>query len=59
MFELPVLITETRTGFRLAVMVNEDVVISRSISRADLEQLKVRINAALGDDGRTFADWDS
>jgi RNA-binding protein YlmH len=59
MFDLPVLITETENGFRLAVMVNEDVVISRSLSRADLEQLKVRINAALGDEGRSFADWDT
>ena len=59
MFDLPVLITETENGVRLAVMVNEDVVISRSLSRADLEQLKVRINAALGDEGRSFADWDT
>ena len=59
MFDLPVLITETEAGFRLAVMVNEDVVISRSMSRADLEQLKVRINAALGEEARNFADWDS
>ncbi|GJL87397.1 MAG: hypothetical protein DHS20C03_11060 [Minwuia thermotolerans] len=59
MFDLPVLISETEAGFRLAVMVNEDVVISRSMSRADLEQLKVRINAALGEEDRNFADWDS
>ncbi|MDF1722784.1 MAG: hypothetical protein P1U65_19085 [Minwuia sp.] len=59
MFDLPVLISETEAGFRLAVMVNEDVVISRSMSRADLEQLKVRINAALGDAEPSFADWDS
>lgn len=59
MFDLPVLITETEAGFRLAVMVNEDVVISRSMSRADLEQLKVRISAALGEEDRNFADWDS
>lgn len=59
MFDLPVLISETEAGFRLAVMVNEDVVISRSMSRADLEQLKVRINAALGDPEPSYADWDS
>ncbi len=59
MFDLPVLISETESGFRLAVMVNEDVVISRSMSRADLEQLKVRISAALGEVEPSFADWDS
>jgi len=57
MFELPVLISESKTGFRLAVAINDDTVISRKLSRADLEQLRVRIDAALGVEPNVFDDW--
>lgn len=57
MFELPVLISESKDGFRLAVAINDDTVISRKLSRADLEQLRVRIDAALGVEANVFDDW--
>ena len=60
MFELPVMISERAGGFRIAVMISDDVVVSRGLSRADLEQLRVRINAALGETGSIFDDdWES
>lgn len=57
MFDLPVLITESKDGFRIAVAINDDAVISRRMSRADLEQLRVRIDAALGVKNSDFDDW--
>ncbi|WP_417517414.1 hypothetical protein [Minwuia sp.] len=57
MFDLPVLISETKNGFRIAVAINDDSVISRRLSRADLEQLRVRIDAALGVAPSEFDDW--
>lgn len=57
MFDLPVLITENQEGYRIAVAINDDAVISRRMSRADLEQLRVRIDAALGVEPTAFDDW--
>lgn len=57
MFDLPVLISENKSGFRIAVAINDDSVISRKLSRADLEQLRVRIDAALGVTADAFDDW--
>ncbi|WP_164516332.1 hypothetical protein [Minwuia thermotolerans] len=57
MFDLPVLITESKEGYRIAVAINDDSVISRRMSRADLEQLRVRIDAALGVTSTDFDDW--
>jgi hypothetical protein len=57
MFDLPVLISENKNGFRIAVAINDDSVISRRVSRADLEQLRVRIDAALGVQPSVFDDW--
>lgn len=57
MFDLPVLITESAEGYRIAVAINDDSVISRRLSRADLEQLRVRIDAALGVANTDFDDW--
>jgi len=57
MFDLPVLISENNGQFRIAIAMNEDSVISRRVSRADLEQLKVRIDAALGAPASVFDDW--
>jgi riboflavin biosynthesis pyrimidine reductase len=57
MFDLPVLISESKNGFRIAVAINDDSVISRKLSRADLEQLRVRIDAALGVEATVFDDW--
>ncbi len=57
MFDLPVLISENKGQFRIAIAMNEDSVISRRVSRADLEQLKVRIDAALGVSASVFDDW--
>lgn len=59
MFELPVLVSETERGFRIAVQINEDVVVSRRLSRADLEQLRVRIDQMLGRPRDAFDDWDA
>jgi len=57
MFDLPVLISESKSGFRIAVALNDDSVVSRKLSRADLEQLRVRIDAALGVKDNAFDDW--
>jgi hypothetical protein len=57
MFDLPVLISESKSGFRIAVAINDDSVISRKLSRADLEQLRVRIDAVLGVEATVFDDW--
>jgi len=50
-FELPIMITKNGDAFRIAVMLNESVVVSRAISRADLVQLQVRIDAAINEEG--------
>lgn len=50
-FELPIMISKNGESFRIAVMLNDNVVVSRSVSRADLVQLRVRLDAAINEDG--------
>ena len=40
-YDLPIKISQTRGGFSIAVALNDQVVVSRQISRADLVQLQV------------------
>lgn len=42
-YELPILISERDGTFSIALAVSESVVVSRQISRADLQQLYARL----------------
>ncbi|MFC3231121.1 hypothetical protein ACFOGJ_27990 [Marinibaculum pumilum] len=48
-YDLPIKISQTRGGFSIAVALNDQVVVSRQISRADLVQLQVVLAEILND----------
>lgn len=42
-YDLPILISEREGSYSIALAVNESVVVSRQVSRADLQQLYARL----------------
>ncbi len=51
-YELPIKISKISGGYSVAIALNEQTVLSRQMSKADLMQLRAMINQLMGPEPR-------